>query len=93
MTDPNALAGIVFTHLDKLSKSTLSEARKARTGKLFLRELRAVVDPETGVLLGYEQRVGMTNRPTHDPTPESNEVIYLFFEHFLKREAPRKRGG
>jgi hypothetical protein len=34
-------------------------------------------------LLGYENRVGMTNRPAHDPTPESNEVIYLFFEHFL----------
>jgi hypothetical protein len=35
-------------------------------------------------LLGYENRVAMTNRPAHDPTPESNEVIYLFFEHFLK---------
>jgi dienelactone hydrolase len=35
-------------------------------------------------LLGHENRVAMTNRPTHDPTPESNEVIYAFFEHFLK---------
>lgn len=35
-------------------------------------------------LLGYDQRVGMTNRKTHDPTPESNEVIYRFFEHELK---------
>lgn len=35
-------------------------------------------------LLEFEDRVGMTNRPAHDPTPESNEVIYLFFEHFLK---------
>ena len=35
-------------------------------------------------LLGRENRVGMTNRATHDPTAESNEVIYLFFEHFLK---------
>ena len=35
-------------------------------------------------LLGYEQRVGMSNRPKHDPTPESNELIYHFFEHFLK---------
>jgi hypothetical protein len=34
-------------------------------------------------LLGYEHRVGMTNRPKHDPTPESNEQIYRFFEHFL----------
>jgi hypothetical protein len=35
-------------------------------------------------LLGYEQRVGMTNRPLHDPTPESNELLCRFFEHFLK---------
>ena len=34
-------------------------------------------------LLGAETRVGMTNRPTHDPTEASNEVIYRFFEHFL----------
>jgi hypothetical protein len=34
-------------------------------------------------LLGYDERVGMTNRPTHDPTVESNEVIYRFFEHWL----------
>ena len=35
-------------------------------------------------LLGYENRVAMTNRPKHSPTVESNEVIYRFFEHFLK---------
>jgi hypothetical protein len=35
-------------------------------------------------LLGYENRVGMTNRKTHDPTEESNERLYEFFEHFLK---------
>lgn len=35
-------------------------------------------------LLGFEQRVGMSNRPAHAPTPESNEIIYRFFEHFLK---------
>lgn len=34
-------------------------------------------------LLGHENRVGMTNRPGHTPTPESNEVLYAFFEHFL----------
>jgi hypothetical protein len=34
-------------------------------------------------LLGHDDRVGMTNRPNHDPTPESNEAIYVFFEHFL----------
>ena len=35
-------------------------------------------------LLGYEHRVGMTNRKTHDPTEESNERLYEFFEHVLK---------
>lgn len=39
-------------------------------------------------LLGFEQRVGMSNRPKHDPTPESNEQIYRFFEHFLKPKPP-----
>ena len=34
-------------------------------------------------LLGFENRVGMTNRPLHDPNEESNEAIYRFFEHFL----------
>lgn len=36
-------------------------------------------------LLGHENRVGMTNREGHNPTPESNEAIYAFFEHFLGR--------
>lgn len=35
-------------------------------------------------LLGYTNRVAMSNRPKHDPTEGSNEQIYLFFEHFLK---------
>jgi Prolyl oligopeptidase family len=35
-------------------------------------------------LLGYRNRVGMTNRPMHDPTEESNAVLVRFFEHFLK---------
>jgi hypothetical protein len=35
-------------------------------------------------LLGYEHRVGMTNRKTHDPTEESNQRLYEFFEFFLK---------
>ena len=38
-------------------------------------------------LLGYEQRVGMSNRPNHEPTPESNELIYRFFEHFLQSQS------
>jgi len=41
-------------------------------------------------LLGYERRVGMTNRPNHEPTPESNEQIYRFFEHFLIPERALK---
>lgn len=36
-------------------------------------------------LLGHENRVGMTTRPNHGPTEESNAVIYAFFEHFLKK--------
>ena len=35
-------------------------------------------------LLGYENRVGMTNRDTHDPTPESNALLDRFFEWALK---------
>ena len=35
-------------------------------------------------LLGYENRVAMTNRSTHSPNPKSNEQAYLFFEYFLK---------
>ena len=35
-------------------------------------------------LLGYADRVAMTNRKGHEPTPESNELLYLFFEYFLK---------
>jgi hypothetical protein len=35
-------------------------------------------------LLGFTNRVAMTNRPKHDPTEESNAQIYTFFEHFLK---------
>lgn len=35
-------------------------------------------------LLGVTKRVGMTNRPSHAPTEESNAQIYAFFEQFLK---------
>jgi hypothetical protein len=37
-------------------------------------------------VLGFENRVAMTNRKAHGPTEESNEQLYLFFEHFLKPE-------
>jgi dienelactone hydrolase len=35
-------------------------------------------------LLGYKNRVAMTNRPEHTPNPESNEVAYGFLEYYLK---------
>jgi hypothetical protein len=35
-------------------------------------------------LLGVEGNVGMTNRPGHTPTKESNEIMYAFFEQALK---------
>ena len=40
---------------------------------------------EVNQFLGYKNRVAMTNRKGHSPTKESNEVIYRFFEHFLKK--------
>jgi hypothetical protein len=40
-------------------------------------------------LLGFENRVGMTNRKGHAPTEEHNEVLYRFFEHFLKDGAAK----
>ena len=36
-------------------------------------------------LLGYENRVAMTNRPMHAPDQQSNEIIYSFFDFFLKK--------
>jgi hypothetical protein len=41
-------------------------------------------------LLGYENRVAMTNRKTHAPTEESNGQIYQFFESVLKPDKPGK---
>ncbi len=40
---------------------------------------------EVNRILGYEDRVGMTNRPEHSPNEQSNAVIYAFFEHFLHK--------
>ena len=34
-------------------------------------------------LLGYTDRVAMTNRPDHSPNPESNEIIFDFFKWYL----------
>ena len=38
--------------------------------------------------LGFTQRVGLTGRATHDPTPESNARLYAFFEAYLKAGRP-----
>lgn len=35
-------------------------------------------------LLGYKNRVAMTNRKEHSGNYESNEQIYMFFDYFLK---------
>lgn len=35
-------------------------------------------------LLGFENRVAMTNRPAHSPTEASNEQVYRFLEFVLK---------
>jgi dienelactone hydrolase len=37
-------------------------------------------------VLDHEKRVGMSNRLEHRISPEANEQICLFFEHFLKEE-------
>lgn len=36
-------------------------------------------------LLGYKNRVAMTNRPEHSPNVESNMQAFLFLEYFLKK--------
>jgi dienelactone hydrolase len=38
-------------------------------------------------LLGFSDRVAMTNRKDHPPTAESSAQVYAFFEHFLKPAA------
>jgi len=40
-------------------------------------------------LLGFDNRVAMTNRRGHSPTAESNEQLYAFFELFLKHKRGR----
>lgn len=35
-------------------------------------------------LLGFENRVAMSNRPDHAPNEKSNKIAYAFFEYFLK---------
>jgi hypothetical protein len=45
---------------------------------------------QVNALLGYQNRVGMSNRPQHDPNAASDELIYAFFRHFLD---PGNLGG
>jgi len=42
-------------------------------------------------LLGYKNRVAMTNRDTHGPNPASNQQIYDFFEWWLKESKSQTR--
>lgn len=63
MTDPNALAGLVFTYVNKQMKPALDAARKARTEALVPTEKHAVRHPVTGKLLGFETRT--------DPNPQA----------------------
>lgn len=46
---------------------------------------------EINKLLGYDNRVAMTNRPKHSPNPEANEQAYLFLEYFLKYDGLKKK--
>jgi hypothetical protein len=41
-------------------------------------------------LLGHDNRVAFTSRPGHRPTAQSNEILYGFFEYFLKHGMARK---
>lgn len=40
---------------------------------------------ELNRILGFTNRVAMSNRPAHSPTEESNAQLYAFFEYFLGR--------
>lgn len=40
-------------------------------------------------LLGYENRVGLTSRPTHIPNAEALETTLRFFEYFLVLQPPK----
>jgi len=42
-------------------------------------------------MLGFTNRVAMTNRDGHTPTPESNAQLYAFFEYFLNGSGTSRR--
>jgi dienelactone hydrolase len=43
---------------------------------------------EVNRVLGFTNRVAMTNRKDHSPNADSNEKLYAFFEHFLGAVRP-----
>jgi dienelactone hydrolase len=43
--------------------------------------------------LGYDDRIALTHRDGHRPTPESKEQAYQFLEHFLKDDPAPPSGG
>ena len=45
---------------------------------------------EVNRILGYKNRVAMTNRRKHSPNDKSNQVIYSFFQHFLRPPAKKQ---
>ena len=44
--------------------------------------------PAVNRLLGYERRVGMSNRAKHSPDAQSNAQLVAFFIHYLARPRP-----
>ena len=67
---------------------------QAQPPRSFFGEAGGAEDPQRWVadhtvavnlVLGFRNRVGMSTRPTHDPTPESNAQLVAFFAHFLQR--------
>lgn len=44
-------------------------------------------------VLGVKDRVGMTNRPDHSPTAESNAALVDFFVHFLVDQPVKSAGS
>lgn len=66
MTEPNALAGVVFTYVSKLMNKATTAARKDCTEQWAPSERRAVRHPITGAVLGFATRT--------DPIPVAKVV-------------------
>ena len=73
----------------------LDAQKRANLAAIFMAALARIARVASGAsrilainrLLGFSNRVGMSNRPTHAPTPESNAQLVAFFTHFLKPPA------